>query len=179
MSKKDKETTNRIAQWVSDHGEKQYVIAKLCGVSPNTFSKACHGNLSVNTAKKISKALGISLDYIFENSECLNTQEENVSFLDRHIIPNFHDETLMGVLYSIPTVNFSSALIDYLKLLREAKLQNASTDFSKQALDGFIKSSQDSPLSFHEYILIPIEKCTDPNLLNDIGIYPKTDDTII
>lgn len=184
MPKPDKEAAKRIKQLISRHNLTQKAFAEKCKVSANTISKACRGEMSLETARFISKACNVTLDFLYGNSEFTDQKREHIGFLDKHIYSDIHDAQLSNTSYSIPTLKFSPALIKYLKDTRSITTNSAlltSSDFAlEEIVSNFINAAQNESNSdsFCEYVLVPIENCT-ALLLNDIGIYPKTDDTII
>ena len=61
-------------------------MAEKCDLSADTISKAITlKTLSIRNAIKISKAFGVSLDYIYGNSNIINIQQYALDLINKQI----------------------------------------------------------------------------------------------
>lgn len=94
------------------------------GVSKSTISKAINKEgLSVKMAKHISKALGVSLDYLYGNSNIENLQHYALDTMTRHISA-YNQKSVWGGDSMISSVSISQSLSEYLQAIFEAGKTN-------------------------------------------------------
>ena len=110
--------------------KKQQDIANEWNVSKNVLSKAINGlGLSVDNAINISQELGLSLDYIYGQSDYKTIEDCVIDIIEKHIyIDNRNSE--------LPDLRISTPLASYLKdryLIQQVKsYQKDESELKKQ-----------------------------------------------
>ena len=105
----------------------QKEFAEMCGLSADTISKVINqrGNLSIKNAKQISKHMGVSLDYIYGNSDSEDMSSYAVDVINKHlrfaIIDDFDSE-----------LESSDILKKYLQTLYDTEHHETMPDELKQ-----------------------------------------------
>lgn len=97
-------------------------LSRESGVSKDTISKAINkkGTLSVNMAKRISKALGISLDYLYGNSDVESIPQHVLDIMEKHI-SSYNRKSVWGSDSLIMSISLSQPLATYLEAICEAE----------------------------------------------------------
>lgn len=180
MSNLKEVVSKRLQKVIEETEISQVKFSQKCGISKDTVSKAItkKGTLSVKNALLIASACGVSLDYLYGNSEIINIPRQVFSILSRHVLPGVSLQKFHDNAYIIPTVKMLKCFTKYLDdawaaqqpstpvNVREFWLQQAADD-----LLAAIQSGTESECT--EFVLVPLHLLKDETLLNDLGINPK------
>ncbi len=140
-------------------------LARESGVSKTTISKAINdGILSVKIAKLLSKALGVSLDYLYGNSDIESIPQYAFDVLTKHV-SSFNRKSLWGGDSLIATISISQQYVAFLETICDAEKSNASDkirkDWRQDAKEQFLQVIENDTEQKVEYALIKHEYLTD------------------
>lgn len=143
----------------------QAALANKSGVSKTTISRAINdGVLSVKIAKLLSKTLGVSLDYLYGNSDIESIPQYAFDILMKHI-SSFNRKSSWGGDSLIATISISQQLAAYLEAICEAEKSNASDkireDWRQDAKEKFLQVIENETEQKVEYALVKHEFLTD------------------
>lgn len=121
-------------------------MAEKCDLSADTISKAITAKetLSIRNAIKISKAFGVSLDYIYGSSNIINIQQYALDLINKQI--EFETTKPTRERTDIfTTISFSKKLDDYLRAIDEINKNDIMSDklkamYRQEVTDKFINS---------------------------------------
>lgn len=121
MNETERIIAERIQLLIKKYNFSQVILAEKCELSKSTVSKAAkRGKLSLKSAKRIARALGVSLDYLYGNSEIENAQEYAFSLMEQHV--SAFARNMSGPYNGIISgISLSPAFRDYLEKSAEIK----------------------------------------------------------
>lgn len=114
-------TANRIQSLLKKHKMSQVELAQKSELSKGTISKAAaRGELSKESAKRIASALGVSLDFLYGNSDVESIEEYALTLVEQHI--SSFASKMSGVYNGmVAGISLSPALASYLEQSAEIK----------------------------------------------------------
>lgn len=122
----------------------QQTIANEWDVSKNVLSKACTGRgLTVENALKISKREGVSLDFIYANSDEKNKFYSTFNIINKHLVFNVQKQKL-DTRPSSSSLSISEPLVKYLESICELNNcesvpENARKEWQKNIEKDFLE----------------------------------------
>lgn len=158
MSEEKEIVAKRLTELLKLRDFSQADLSRKSGVSKDTISKAINnGTLSVKIAKLISKALGVSLDYLYGNSDIESIPKYAFDIIMRHI-SSLNRKSAWGGDSLISTVSVSQPLAAYLEAICEAgkaKMpDNVREDWLQDEKERFIQAIENDTGQKVEYALI-------------------------
>lgn len=158
-----------------DDIKNQAGLSRKCGISTSTISKILNGHiLTPKNALIISKSCGVSLDFLYGNSEYEDISEDALEIVKKHISPALYPKTFHDGKYSIKTIRFSQCYSTYLNAVFDmlsSSIPEEARDMclkkAEAALLASLQNDQEKPI---EYALIPIDRLHNQLLLEDLGI---------
>ena len=142
-------------------GNKQFSQIQLAvesDSSPSTISKAVtKGELSVNTAKRIAQALGVSLDYLYGNDDIESISQFAFDTMLRHISA-YNRKSVWGSDSVIASVSISQPLSAYLEAICNSEKAEAPDSvrelWQADAKEKLLQQIDDDTMEKEEYALI-------------------------
>lgn len=112
---------NRIQSFLKKHKMSQVELARKSGLSKGTINKAVKGGgLSKESSMRIASALGVSLDFLYGNSDVESIEEYVLTLMEQHI--NSFASKMSGVYDGmVAGISLSPALASYLEQSAEIK----------------------------------------------------------
>lgn len=165
MSEHREIVAERLTELLKLKDFSQADLARKSGVSKTTISKAINdGVLSVKIAKLLSKTLGVSLDYLYGNSDIESIPQYVFDVLMKHV-SSFNRKSLWGGDSLIATISISQQFVAYLESICEAEKSNASDkvrkDWRQDAKEKFLQVIENDTKQKVEYALVKHEYLTD------------------
>lgn len=121
----------RINLLLKNNGMTQKALADKCGLATAIINKATKGDLSVKSATKISKALGVSLDYLFGISDFENPALQFLSILKNYVCYKPITFTFGEQRYLLPGMSLSKSFDSYYCSVYQSKLGGIPDEYNQ------------------------------------------------
>lgn len=177
MDELKKIMSERLKKLLDGRKIKAAELARISYVSSDTISKVIRKRelLSIKNALLISNALGVSLDYIFGNSNVENIEQYVLDVINKHV-PRRHKKLLWGNHpYSFLSIAVSEALSTYwgqIEIISTTSIEpDLREDWLKRENNKLLQAfKNDTPIeNSKEYALIPVELLTE-EILNQLQV---------
>lgn len=167
--------SKRLTELLKKQDFSQAALAERSGVSKDTISKAINkGTLSVKVAKLISKATGVSLDYLYGNSDVFDIHQYSLDIIEKHISA-FNRTSGYGNEAQIATISLSEPLSQYLEAICNAEKapESVREHWLHIAKEEFLQSIEKDAEQKTKYALIKHMFLTD-EVLEQLAVARKT-----
>lgn len=150
--------SNRINFLLKRDGMSQKALAEKSGLTTAVINKATKGELSVNSALLISKVFGVSLDYIFGNSDIDDKRQFVLDVLLKHIYM-LSLKSVWGGDWINGCLTISKPLSQFFEAMNEAiSAKTIPNDFRKDWINrvrrDFLNVIMDIPKEKQDFVLL-------------------------
>lgn len=165
MDELKEKTSERLQTLLKSRKMKAAELARISYVSADTISKVIRKKelLSIKNALLIARALGVSLDYLYGNSDVENTEQYALDIMNKHI-SSFVRKSVFGGSALNKSISFSAAYFNYLDGVCEAKKADIKEELRqiwlKEIETDFLNTIKDDTTQGVEYALIKQELLT-------------------